>query len=231
MKRSVLLFLLLATPAAFCAESVTKQFLHYVPKDTKVGQWAEPVMTLIHSLHGGGKDSVANRRQCLRNLLKDPSLKPWERGVILHAYGDAFAHVHGAGDKLQAYPYPNGHGFDSAIGNDPDLISNFPDRYKDYVKSLYQGLAGPRANADLLNKILYNATSLRGSHEKQNSAMAAFVQGPGFDYSTLAEPYKNFHPEAGKKLLPKDPSFPTPSAAEIQALMDKIRKACCGPKK
>jgi len=208
-----------------------KPIQSYIPKDSKVEQWAEPVMTLLHSLHGGGKDSVLKRRQCLLNLLKDPNIKPWERGLILHAFGDAFAHVHGTGDKLQAYPYPNGHGFASALGNDPDLISNFPNRYKDYVKSLYQGLAGPGANPELLNRIQNNATSLRGSHEKQNSAMAAFVQGPGFDYSSLPEPYKNFHPEGGKKLLPNDPNFPTPTSAQIQALMDKIRKACCGEKK
>jgi len=43
----------------------------------------------LHSLDGG---QAVPRRNCLRDMLQDSTLKDWERGFLIHALGDAYAH-------------------------------------------------------------------------------------------------------------------------------------------
>src|SRR5437016_13762040 len=61
----------------------------------------------LHSMFGGDKQDMLNRQEGLKDMLiKNRGLLPWEKGFVIHALGDAFAHTdkNGAG-----YDYPYGH--------------------------------------------------------------------------------------------------------------------------
>ena len=119
----------------------------------------------LHSLTGGYADL---RRQCLLKLLGDPTLTLAERGVIIHALGDAYAHVWLSPSGVEVlYLAPDGHGLDSVrdprlekyphqkflagqsldpaschTGRCPDFIANYPARHRQYFMQLCQSLGG-----------------------------------------------------------------------------------------
>jgi RHS repeat-associated protein len=51
------------------------------------------VQEWLHSLHGGGPNGIAGRRSCIMNLLQGSKLDVWEKGFLIHALGDTFAHT------------------------------------------------------------------------------------------------------------------------------------------
>lgn len=58
--------------------------------------WKSDVMSGLHSLHGGGESSINKRRENIKNALKTTLRSEeldWLSGLLIHAYGDAYAHV------------------------------------------------------------------------------------------------------------------------------------------
>jgi uncharacterized delta-60 repeat protein/RHS repeat-associated protein len=92
----------------------------------------------LHSLTGGSRATILARRACLAKMFKDPTLNlaPWQKGFILHAWGDTYAHT----DK-NGLPYPViiGHLRD---WDWPDIISNRPGLWVSYSSDLFELLGG-----------------------------------------------------------------------------------------
>lgn len=115
------------------------------------------LMTTLHSLHGGDHEAVRRRREDLATLVAeavrggDPM---WRAGLMIHAFGDSYAHTHGIGTEEEAYGVPSGHVHD---GHTPDKIGNFPDKYLDYIAQLYRALGGtddPQRALEPLHRIV-----------------------------------------------------------------------------
>jgi len=104
------------------------------------------IMEVLHSLHGGDQAAVTKRRQALRNLIKTyvSQWAPWEVGIMIHAFGDSYAHTKGQPGHEKAYPSPTGHLPD---GHDPDSVVLHPQKYLTYVEDLYACLVGAGTQA------------------------------------------------------------------------------------
>ncbi len=131
------------------------------------------LMTTLHSLHGGSAKAVQRRQQDLQELVRQQhstkSMQPWQIGLLIHAFGDAFAHVRE--DNGHAYGYPLGH---ALAGHGPDTISTHKDAYLSYVKALFASLAGKQAADELAP--LYEVVETLTPDEKDSVAkMATFA--------------------------------------------------------
>ena len=100
------------------------------------------IMRTLHSLHGGSEDAVLKRRKNLKDLIQDgiknKTLRPYQLGLAIHAYADAYAHTKVENGRLVA--------FDSVVGHlwhahEPDIIAYDPEKYKDYVCNLFMVLS------------------------------------------------------------------------------------------
>jgi hypothetical protein len=112
--------------------------------------WAVGIQDYLHSLQGGDPEK---RRRLLSCLLKQEGLEPWERGLLIHALGDASAHTWNFLGE-HGFPPPFGH---LIGGHAPDHIGNNPGAYQNYVNNLF-GLLGGQNNP-LLYNFLANAPS------------------------------------------------------------------------
>jgi hypothetical protein len=79
----------------------------------------------------------------LKHLLADKSLKPWQRGIIDHAFADSYAHSLNLFGMTLGYPAPLGHLFALHF---PDMIGTNPVAWQAYVNSLFDQLGGDRNN-------------------------------------------------------------------------------------
>lgn len=116
--------------------------------------WRRDITEELHSLHGGDDQSVKHRREALGKLIRekllngdDESLK--EAGLLIHAFGDSYAHTEGKFNSghEQAYGTLYGH---LLAGHHPDEIAH-PDvfqKYEGYVHQLFSCL-----NLDPKNEI------------------------------------------------------------------------------
>ncbi len=174
------------------------------------------VFKYLHSLHGGDANA---RRQCLERLLRNPPhpLQPWELGLILHAFGDAYAHTHD-NNFNSAYGFPKGHLKPVAdLGHYVDAIGNHPDRYQLYVHDMYSILGGDPSKEGLdaimlslmnVSNGLAGMTNLNFELTVMNGLARAFgyngplKPGPANDGRTLTQ-------------------------AQVQSVIDMIKKACC----
>ena len=220
-------------------KSSTQTYSQYLDQGTgNFNTFARKIEELLHSLHGGDAEGVLKRRKCLRNLLQSQELQPWERGFLTHAFGDSFAHTYteqtdSLHSTTRAYPTPLGHGLDSILNMagvanlDPDLISNFPGRYRAYVTALFNTLKLPNNDPSLLNAILENTGNLPASHDEANSYMGLFVDAY-FQYGETG--HGDYRPETGKQYFQNSADFQIPSAQALDKLFDRIRKSCCDTK-
>lgn len=111
---------------------------------------AERIQNYLHSL----TDNPAKRRCVLTHLLQQPGLQPWQRGLLLHALGDAYAHSWELFGE-HGFPPPLGHAIG---GHAPDYIGNAPSKWQSYVQNLY-GLLGGGPNNPALGNFLSSAPS------------------------------------------------------------------------
>jgi RHS repeat-associated protein len=172
-------------------------------------QWAKEVFDQLHQLHGGDEQEVFKRRECLKKMLKDGNLKPWERGFVNHALGDSYAHTYkDKNGREKAYGWPDGHAPDH-VGLRPHLASS-------YAYNLYLALGGsadPTPEQWNLMRTIYGNLRARDA-TAQTSWMSNIARGQfGFNFS----PY-----------VP-NPKFKQPSLGEIADLLKKMKKACCCP--
>ncbi|WP_395746281.1 RHS repeat-associated core domain-containing protein [Prosthecobacter sp.] len=139
----------------------------------------------LHSLTGGkGRGAVAERRAQLKGLASTKGLSIEMRGLIVHAFGDSFAHTRTRGVEVQndrstnqdaAYGRPFGH---AGAGHLPDLISARPELFNSYVDNLAEALS--KANGTKINSAKLNAIkNLAISQAEANRAGLAspFRQG------------------------------------------------------
>ena len=111
------------------------------------------IMQTLHSLHGGDVQAIRKRRHDLKVMVStaiahgEPS---WQVGLMVHAFGDSYAHTHFAHGTEESYGIPFDHGYD---GNTPDQIRRFPQKYLLYVDNLYEALGGPDEPATVLARL------------------------------------------------------------------------------
>jgi len=98
---------------------------------------------VLHSLHGGNAADAERWRRCLLAMSKDESLQDWQRGLVLHSLGDAFAHTRKQGDQ---YGPPTGHG---RVGSKPDQPQARPGLFLGYLAALNAAFGG-NASQDAL---------------------------------------------------------------------------------
>lgn len=113
------------------------------------------LMSTLHSLHGGDEEAVKKRRADLqaliRRLIDSHAAPDWQVGLIIHAFGDSYAHTVEEAGKIRAYGYPLGH---ALHGHGPDVIANDRQKYLEYASALYFGLTG-RSDASTQLRTLY----------------------------------------------------------------------------
>lgn len=98
------------------------------------------ISEVLHSMHGGDAGAVCDRRRCLAKVLRRAladGRPTWQIGIIIHAFGDSFAHTRESDGS--AYSYPTGH---AADGKWPDVIGNRLGLYRDYCDALCRALGG-----------------------------------------------------------------------------------------
>jgi hypothetical protein len=137
--------------------------------------------------------------------------------LILHAFGDAYAHTHD-NNFNSAYGFPKGHLKPVAdLGHYVDAIGNHPDRYQLYVHDMYSILGGDPSKEGLdaimlslmnVSNGLAGMTNLNFELTVMNGLARAFgyngplKPGPANDGRTLTQ-------------------------AQVQSVIDMIKKACC----
>ncbi len=88
---------------------------------------SQAIVKKLHSLHGGGQDVIMARRKSLELAIKknlESSNTIWKSGLLIHAYGDTFAHTNGkfGSNEEVAYGPKSGHLFHSIFEDNPDNI-------------------------------------------------------------------------------------------------------------
>lgn len=111
------------------------------------------VVKKLHSLHGGDHNFIQNRRKSLeyaiRTNLKNPN-DAWKAGLLIHAYGDTFAHTKGkyGSEDEKAFGPAVGHLFHSIFVEDPDQVTKDKgkEKYLAYVDHLFDVLKSDSAD-------------------------------------------------------------------------------------
>lgn len=125
----------------------------------------------LHSLHGGDRQAVEQRRARLAVLVKqslahrDPA---WQVGFLIHAMGDSYAHVKGPASDLEAYGALVGHIF--AFSEAPDNIArgdNFT-HYAAYANALFDALGGQPSQRGELDRFLETVAAAAATRERAN---------------------------------------------------------------
>lgn len=108
--------------------------------------WRRDITEELHSLHGGNDAAVKHRREVLGRLIRDKMLKGddeslKEAGLLIHAFGDSYAHTEGEFNSGAETAYASLYGHLLA-GHHPDEIAHpdvFP-KYDGYVHQLFNCL-------------------------------------------------------------------------------------------
>ncbi len=93
---------------------------------------------ILHSLHGGSPDQVKAWQKCLAEMVKNEP-DGWQKGFMIHAFGDSFSHVRSLNGDGTAYRAPEGHLED---GTDPDIPQLRPGVLRSYLTALNTSLGG-----------------------------------------------------------------------------------------
>jgi len=108
-------------------------------------KWRSDITGVLHSLHGGDNISVERRRKDLSNAVRGQlSISPLQyqqAGLIIHSFGDSFAHT------KNAYKTPEEKAYGTFIGHaldlhEPDQVarSDVFEKYSAYVTHLFHAL-------------------------------------------------------------------------------------------
>jgi len=175
------------------------------------------IQETLHSLHGGDSLEIGARRKCLEEMLKsnNAELANWEKGLLIHALGDAYSHVRSDSGRLKAYGAPVGHLYDSLSKNEPDVIANNPRSFIAYTAALNRALGG-KMDGQALARFQGHMTQ---RYQNQDAAIAGAK-----DYVSSNFGYRgNYSPEGGKNLGP----YPTLTNDQIRSFIEKVKNACC----
>jgi RHS repeat-associated protein len=186
-------------------------------------EWLRKIQERLHSLHG---QDVLKWRECLSKLIQTPDLFPAERGLLLHAFGDAYAHtrIDSQGSEV-SYGWPYGHANTPYGGKGPDLPSLRPQLYAQYVSALFAALPAGKSPQ---NRLLLEQTRNSPNGLPSNPFAAETVQ---IERLIRASGYnRNYRPELGLN----NENSPTgrdnlsiPSQQLVDDLLQKIKDVCC----
>jgi hypothetical protein len=137
-----------------------------------IGIDAQRIQFYLHSLSGG--DSKCTRKS-LEDLLRGGGLERWEMGMVIHAFGDSFAHSKFLDGKEVQYVYPFGHAED---GHEPDHIINDREKYKNYARRLFMSLGG--TDLSKLNELFKRVDNFTNP-EMEIGAMRLYAKKVGFN--------------------------------------------------
>jgi hypothetical protein len=105
--------------------------------------WRKGVMAGLHSLHGGDANKIKARRIHLANLIKGRLAQNQpegyrDAGLLIHSFGDSFAHTKGCYlcPEETAYCYFLGHALEIENPDQMAYAKVFP-KYEAYVRLLY----------------------------------------------------------------------------------------------
>jgi len=162
--------------------------------------WRNTVLAKLHSLHGEDHDGIKRRRSVLlkiiSSLIGDPALD-WQTGLLIHSYGDSYAHTHTiynyGTDKEEAYGPKLGHAWDSKYGVDPDKVKDpkipqYFDKFTDYITTLFDNLRQPGASEEHLTALLAYYNEM----ECDELCPTYFEIMPTQESETNKEPLKNY---------------------------------------
>jgi len=201
------------------------------------------VAEVLHSLHGGDVDK---RRGCLSGLLKNwkaHGLTPWQRGMIVHAFGDAFAHTYTESGTVKAFRVPWGHGHRNVAdyvgasdrlatqifgGRSPDKIGQNLDTYQQYVNALFEAFGGnlkDDAQVRMRDQIKDNAVkTYKDPPKDENQSMEDYARDWPFGLPGEYRPHKRVSPHTRQGKLPV--KGPLPTLTDVAKLLDLIKKEC-----
>lgn len=187
------------------------------------------VQETIHSLHGGSGEEVNRVRTGLQDAVADGNVNDETRGIVIHALGDSYAHTRRVeardasgvvtGTEEQAYGSPLGHGAQRQP-NAPDVISNRPELFGEYVTALADALSrvsGEKVNQQQLDGIRKVVTGLPpgGNDGRADTAALRGLAQNEFGY---VDPYApETSPEATSERLPDL------TQEQVNATMEEIR--------
>lgn len=176
--------------------------LDYPGSDSK----SRDIYNYVHSLHGGAPEP---RQDCLAKLLSDDSMRDDYRGIIIHAFGDSYAHTFEKKGKLYSYSWPNGH---LRHGEKPDIIANHPDKYKRYTGRLCSVLSGGKHK---------NAISIIGIPSDEKGA-EDFLKQKAIENGFPANAWT-----PGE--MTTDPTRPGVTSSDVNKIISLIKAACDAP--
>ena len=179
----------LTNAGGYMGKEALEKLMKQLPQDEIWAQW---VYNWQHSLHGGGPAQVTQRRTALKTLIQSHANgqgwagEDWAVGLLIHAYGDAYAHVDAQG---VAYGYIAGHLRDRHA---PDIIASNVPKYDDYIDNLYEALGGTNPGGNtLLSTIKTRAAALPNDDKVAIAMMKQLAQTPAFGYSFAYDPSVN----------------------------------------
>jgi hypothetical protein len=178
------------------------------------------VLKWLHSLHGLRGDDLQKRRDKLEQMIKNPKLKPWQRGALIHAYGDAYAHtkiVNGVEEAFLLTHYPP--------GETPDQIGSNPQTYANYVDGLLRALGSDPnklspARKRLLSILKANAATLPKDCADEAKKMDKFVR-ENFGFKWRWFPGKEL--QLGIYRIKVDPIKKLPTQQELSDFLNYMR--------
>jgi RHS repeat-associated protein len=197
--------------------------------------------TSLHALHGksetinhytrkhvGGGD-ICDHRSGVAGVVSDKSLNTWERGLAIHALADSYAHTKksriGIYETVSAHSAPQGHLID---GYSPDIVSNRPELYAEYVNHLARSLSivtGQKANREMIDKLVQRAAGMPPGGQSSKDEIRSFrdLAQADFGYDS------NYQPENGHE--ERVPEMDSLNREKVGSLMDKLDSATTKKKK
>lgn len=176
---------------------------------------AEMIQDYLHSLSA---DPV-KRRCILTHLLQNPDLPPNQRGILIHALGDAYAHTFDLFGEHGFAP-PFGH---TLGGHAPDHIGNAPGKYEQYVQNLY-GLLGGAADDPNLQAFLASVPNCPAITFLDDAGISADESQWGHDW---VQRLLGYDPGDVPVLDPNREMNPEDIDALINMIRQEAKSGCC----
>jgi RHS repeat-associated protein len=193
------------------------------------------VQTSLHGLHGKsetfnrftgshvGSGDICDHRNGIASVVSDKSLSNWERGLAVHALADSYAHTQkstiGIFNTISAYSAPQGHALD---GHSPDVVSNRPELYAEYVNKLANSLSivtGQKANKEMIDKLVKKAGGIPPGGQSAKDEIKLFRELAQKDFGYDSD----YQPEKGHE--ERVPSMDSLNREKVSSVMDKLDSA------
>ncbi|WP_404310460.1 Calx-beta domain-containing protein [Neorhodopirellula lusitana] len=211
--------------------------------DRRNRQYILDVNELYHSLHGGGPDDVAKRRQILGDLISDTTKSLKEIGLLIHSFGDSYAHTYEFPNKMgvrgnewlsisgeegerYAYPWPDGHGATKDAGHAPDMIPYDYENHRLYAEDLLRTLVvyrGAKVSEEMktrlstfLSSVRQNVTTKRDGGKQARIEMRFTARELPAEMNYTESLFPEEHDEF------RIPKFQPPTQDDLIPLMDEI---------